>query len=47
MLGKGIALSLAEAGATVYITGRSYGGKVTENVIGGSLEEVSEASFVL
>jgi NAD(P)-dependent dehydrogenase (short-subunit alcohol dehydrogenase family) len=33
-IGKGIALSLGEAGATVYVTGRSVGGSTTENLPG-------------
>ena len=38
-IGKGIAIELAEAGATVYITGRSRGGNSTDPIFGGTLEE--------
>lgn len=38
-LGKGIALQLGEAGATVYITGRTL--KHTSDNVGGSLEETA------
>ena len=41
-IGRGVALGLAEAGATVYVTGRSVGGRVTEESLGGCLEEVVE-----
>jgi NAD(P)-dependent dehydrogenase (short-subunit alcohol dehydrogenase family) len=40
--GKGIALVLGEAGATVYVTGRSVAGSTTENMP-GSIEETAEA----
>ncbi|RAQ47877.1 short-chain dehydrogenase, partial [Arthrospira sp. O9.13F] len=36
-LGKGIAIGLGEAGATVYITGRSL--SQANDAVGGSLEE--------
>jgi len=39
-IGKGIALQLGEAGATVYITGRTL--KPREGSVGGSLEETAE-----
>jgi NAD(P)-dependent dehydrogenase (short-subunit alcohol dehydrogenase family) len=39
-IGKGIAIGLAEAGATVYITGRSSGDYITESDLGGTLENV-------
>eukprot|EP01041_Mallomonas_annulata_P005391 gene5391-10780_t len=39
-IGRGIAIGLAEAGATVYITGRSSGTNITEKTLGGTLEEV-------
>ena len=39
-IGKGVAIGLAEAGATVYITGRSSGNDVTEKLLGGNLEDV-------
>lgn len=31
-IGKGIALTLGQQGSTVYITGRSAGGVITDNV---------------
>ncbi|KAJ1396684.1 hypothetical protein B484DRAFT_304517, partial [Ochromonadaceae sp. CCMP2298] len=41
-IGRGIALGLAEQGATVYITGRSLNNSVTtEKELGGSLESVA------
>ncbi len=39
--GRGIALSLGDAGATVYVTGRSVRGATTENVP-GSVDETAE-----
>ncbi len=42
-LGKGIAIGLAEAGATVYITGRSFDTSYAENGISGSLQETQSA----
>ena len=41
-VGRGIALSLGEAGATVYLTGRSSGKSSTEN-LPGTVEETAEA----
>lgn len=41
-IGRGIALGLAEAGATVYVTGRSSGDRVTEAALGGTLESTVE-----
>jgi NAD(P)-dependent dehydrogenase (short-subunit alcohol dehydrogenase family) len=41
-IGRGIALVLGEAGATVYVTGRSLRGSTTENMK-GSIEETAEA----
>lgn len=41
-IGRGIALVLGEAGATVFITGRSTRGSTTENMA-GSIEETAEA----
>eukprot|EP01039_Chlorochromonas_danica_P011258 gene11254-12557_t len=42
-IGRGVAIALAECGATVYITGRSLNPKVTtEKDLGGSLQEVVE-----
>ena len=41
-IGRGIALVLGEAGATVYVTGRSMRGSTTENMK-GSIEETAEA----
>ena len=41
-IGRGIALVLGEAGATVFITGRSLRGSTTENME-GSIEETAEA----
>lgn len=40
--GRGIALALGDAGAIVYITGRSTRGRTTEN-LPGSIEETAEA----
>ncbi len=42
-LGKGIAIGLAEAGATVYVTGRSLDTSRPGNGISGSLEETQSA----
>jgi len=42
-LGKGIAIGLGEAGATVYVTGRSLEGSNSENGISGSLSETQSA----
>ncbi|NRB05922.1 MAG: SDR family NAD(P)-dependent oxidoreductase [Richelia sp.] len=42
-LGKGIALALGEAGATVYITGRSFEQSLSEQGISGSLQETQAA----
>ncbi|BAY21615.1 short-chain dehydrogenase/reductase SDR [Calothrix sp. NIES-2100] len=42
-IGKGIAISLGEAGAIVYITGRSLDKYTTSNGISGSLEETRAA----
>ncbi|MFN6568153.1 SDR family NAD(P)-dependent oxidoreductase [Dendronalium sp. ChiSLP03b] len=42
-LGKGIAIGLSEAGATVYITGRSLNNSCSTNNIGGSLDETQTA----
>ncbi|MEW6497630.1 MAG: SDR family NAD(P)-dependent oxidoreductase, partial [Cyanobacteriota bacterium] len=42
-LGKGIAIGLGEAGATVYITGRSFESSNSENGISGSLVETQLA----
>jgi NAD(P)-dependent dehydrogenase (short-subunit alcohol dehydrogenase family) len=41
-VGKGIALALGEAGATVYVTGRSDDGKTTEG-LPGTIRETAEA----
>lgn len=41
--GKGIALALGEAGMTVWVTGRSAGGRDTGTGLGGSLEETAAA----
>ena len=44
-VGKGVALGLCEAGATVYITGRSIAGVATDRGLAGTLEETAaEAS---
>lgn len=42
-IGKGIAISLGEAGAIVYITGRSLDKSLASNGISGSLEETRAA----
>jgi NAD(P)-dependent dehydrogenase (short-subunit alcohol dehydrogenase family) len=41
-VGRGIAVALGEAGATVYVTGRSRGGSTTEG-LPGSIEETASA----
>src|SRR5262245_30274345 len=41
--GRGIALSLGEAGATVYATGRSVRGRLTTENLPGTIEETAEA----
>ena len=41
-VGKGIALSLGEAGATVYVTGRSVQGKATTQGLPGTIQETAE-----
>ena len=46
-IGRGVALGLAEAGAAVYVTGRSVGGHVTEESLGGCLEEVVEGELLI
>lgn len=43
-IGKGIALALAESGATVYITGRSLNAENETDPISGSLEETQTAA---
>mmetsp|Transcript_77630 Transcript_77630/g.180060 ORF Transcript_77630/g.180060 Transcript_77630/m.180060 type:complete len:603 (-) Transcript_77630:124-1932(-) len=43
-IGKGISLCLAEAGAVVYVTGRSSPGKVTDILLMGTVDETA-ASF--
>ncbi|HWB55073.1 MAG TPA: SDR family NAD(P)-dependent oxidoreductase [Tepidisphaeraceae bacterium] len=40
-VGRGIALALGQAGATVYVTGRSRAGATTEN-LPGSIDETAE-----
>jgi NADPH:quinone reductase-like Zn-dependent oxidoreductase len=39
-IGKGIAIGIAEAGAKVFITGRSKSGYVTEAKLGGTIDDV-------
>jgi len=41
-VGKGIALSLGEAGATVYVTGRSVRGKATTQDLSGTIQETAD-----
>jgi NAD(P)-dependent dehydrogenase (short-subunit alcohol dehydrogenase family) len=41
--GRGIALALGEAGATVYVTGRSARGKATTENLSGTIEDTAEA----
>ncbi len=41
--GRGIALVLGEAGATVYVTGRSLRGEATTDNLPGTIEETAEA----
>ena len=40
--GRGIALVLGEAGATVYVTGRSVAGQPTTENLPGTIEETAE-----
>src|SRR5258705_544056 len=40
--GRGIALTLAEAGATVYVTGRSVRGEATTENLPGTIDETAE-----
>eukprot|EP00933_Yihiella_yeosuensis_P053281 TRINITY_DN51494_c0_g1_i1.p1 TRINITY_DN51494_c0_g1~~TRINITY_DN51494_c0_g1_i1.p1 ORF type:complete len:700 (+),score=152.94 TRINITY_DN51494_c0_g1_i1:61-2160(+) len=42
-IGKGIALALAEAGAIVYVTGRSSPGKETDVILMGTVDETVSA----
>jgi len=42
-LGRGIAASLGEAGATVYVTGRSVRGSATTEDLPGTIDETAEA----
>ncbi len=42
-LGKGIAIGLGEAGATVYITGRSLDQSDSNEAVSGSLKETAKA----
>jgi NAD(P)-dependent dehydrogenase (short-subunit alcohol dehydrogenase family) len=41
--GRGIAVSLGDAGATVYVTGRSVRGKSTTENLPGTIEDTAEA----
>jgi NAD(P)-dependent dehydrogenase (short-subunit alcohol dehydrogenase family) len=41
--GRGIALALGEAGATVYVTGRSTRAQSTRNDLSGTIEDTAEA----
>src|SRR5947207_7547258 len=41
--GRGIALALGEAGATVYVTGRSVRGEATTENLPGTIEDTAEA----
>jgi NAD(P)-dependent dehydrogenase (short-subunit alcohol dehydrogenase family) len=41
--GRGIALSLGERGATVYVTGRSVAGRPTTDGMPGTIDETAEA----
>src|SRR5262249_42989965 len=41
-IGRGIALALGEAGATVYVTGRSVKGKATTENLPGTIDETAE-----
>src|SRR5688572_16047093 len=40
--GRGIALALGEAGATVYVTGRSVRGRATTENLPGTIEDTAE-----
>jgi len=42
-IGRGIALSLGEAGATVYVTGRSRRGAATTDHLPGTIDDTAEA----
>ncbi|MGL6338003.1 MAG: SDR family NAD(P)-dependent oxidoreductase, partial [Waterburya sp.] len=42
-LGKGIAIGLGEAGATIYITGRSWEQSTGGDNISGTLQETQQA----
>ncbi|CAM9753819.1 unnamed protein product, partial [Choristocarpus tenellus] len=41
-IGKGIALALGEEGCIVYLTGRSSGGRTTDEELGGTVEQTVE-----
>lgn len=41
--GRGIALALGEAGATVYVTGRNVRGEPTTDHLSGTINETAEA----
>lgn len=41
-IGRGIALALGDAGATVYVTGRSVSGEATTENLPGTVEETAE-----
>ena len=46
-VGKGIALGLGEAGATVYVTGRSTGSATAGRALPGTIDETAEAVTAL
>jgi dehydrogenase/reductase SDR family protein 1 len=41
-VGRGIALGLGEAGATVYVTGRSVRGHTTDSAVAGNIDDTAE-----
>src|SRR5512147_1774379 len=46
-VGKGVALGLGEAGATVYVTGRTIKDKTDAEKLGGTVYQTSEAVTVM
>ena len=46
-VGKGVVLGLAEAGATVYFTGRSVRGEAASVPLGGTIEDTAEEAQAL
>ena len=46
-VGKGVALGLGEAGATVYVTGRTIKDKTDVEKLGGTVFETAEAVTII